>query len=158
MHDFLNNQIPDCGVAACCNAIEEWGGVVEDKDAQEANDRFSAMDYASKVLWGWWWRGIGKNKLGWFATIKVSQIDDAIKRFGGVFVLLDQFQGVGPHCVLKTKHGYVSWGKLYTGTYNSSNIMEVYAISRKFHPILVWWALTNNPRWFILLAPLWWPR
>lgn len=158
---FLNDRgVPDCGVAACCNAINHWYGddTVDDDDAQQANDRFSAADYAAKVLWGWWERGIGSNKLGGFATIKPSQIDAAVKRFGCAFVCLDQFQGVGAHAVLKTKDGYISWGRVYPGPYLSSNITKAFAIAPKFHPILMWWALTNNPRWFLFLAPLWWPQ
>lgn len=157
---FLNDKIPDCGVAACCNAMLLWKVQPEptDADAQIADDRFSAADYASKVLWGWWWRGIGKNKLGWFARIKPDQIDDAVKRFGCAFVCLDQFQGVGAHAVLKTATGYVSWGQVYPGPYISSNIIEAYAIAPKFHPILVWWALCNTPSWLFFLAPLWFPR
>jgi hypothetical protein len=91
---FLNDQIPDCGVAACCNAIALWGGEVEDTDAQLANDRFSAADYASKVLWGWWNRGIGLNRLGGFATIKPAQIPAAVARFGCAFVVYDGFASV----------------------------------------------------------------
>lgn len=156
---FLNDKVADCGVAACCNAMLLWETAdPSDEDAKIADDRFSAMDYTAKVLWGWWRRGIGSNKLGGFATIKPSQIDDAILRFGCVFILFDQFQGVGPHCVLKTKGGYVSWGRIFTGTYNSSNVVAAYAIAPKFHPILIWWALRNNPRWFLFAAPLWWPQ
>lgn len=157
---FLNDQIPDCGVAACCNAMLLWKTAdPTDADAKKADDRFSAADYASKVLWGWWERGIGGNKLGGFATIKPSQIDAAVKRFGCAFVVFDQFQGsAAQHAVLKTKDGYVSWGKVYPGPYLSSNVVQAFAIAPKFHPILIWWALTNNPRWFLFLAPLWWPQ
>lgn len=156
---FLNDQIPDCGVAACCNAMLLWKTAdPTDDDAKQADDRFSAADYASKVLWGWWSRGIGGNKLGGFATIKPSQIPVAVKRFGCAFVCLDQFRGVGAHAVLQVAGDkLVSWGAEYD-TSKFDEIVEAYAIAPKFHPILIWWALTNNPRWFLFLAPLWWPQ
>lgn len=157
---FLNDRLPDCGVAACCNAMLLWNTADPiDDDAKTADDRFSSADYNSKVLWGWFRRGIGANKLGGFATIKPSQIPDAIKRFGCAFVCFDQFQGAGSHAVLQIPGGvYVSWGREYQGPFISSRVVEAYAIAPKFHPILIWWALTNNPRWFLFLAPLWWPQ
>jgi hypothetical protein len=155
---FLNDRIPDCGVAACCNAMLLWNTASpSDADAQLANDRFSSADYNSKVLWGWLRRGIGGNKLGGFARIKPSQIPDAIARFGCVFAALNSFEGVGPHAVLMTKTAIVSWGREYTAS-DGLDFSEVYAIAPKFHPILIWWALTNNPRWFLFLAPLWLPQ
>jgi hypothetical protein len=154
---FLNDRLPDCGVAACCNAILLWGGAVTDADAQQADDRFSATDYTSKVLWGWWRRGIGGNKLGGFATIKPSQIDDAVRKFGCAFVVLNTFKGVGPHAVLSIPGKVISWGAEYDDRL-LQDVSAAYAIAPKFHPILVWWALTNNPRWFLFLAPLWWPQ
>lgn len=161
---LLNDQIPDCGVAACGHAIQFWtGDPPSDADIQIANDRFSSDDYTSKVLWGWWRRGIGSNFLGGFATIKPSQIPDAIKRFGCAFVALNSFQGVRQHAVLQTHNAAVSWGKEYplwtdSPSENGLDISEAYAIAPKFHPILIWYALTNNPRWFFFLSPLWWPQ
>lgn len=157
---FLNDKIPDCGVAACCNAMLLWGTASpSDADAKLADDRFSANDYTSKVLWGWFWRGIGGNRLGGFATIKPSQIEDAIARFGCALVVYNAFDGVpGNHAVLATPGGIdVSWGVEYS-TEGGGNVVGAYAIAPKFHPILIWWALTNNPRWFLFLAPLWWPQ
>jgi hypothetical protein len=155
---FLNDSIPDCGVAACCNAIVAWGGEVEDSDAQLANDRFSAADYASKVLWGWWWRGIGENHLGGFATIQKSQIPEAVRRFGCAYVVMRTYKGVGPHAVLPTPVGIESWGRVDPVPLVQDDIDAAFAIAPRFHPILIWWALTNNPRWFLFLAPLWWPQ
>lgn len=162
---FLNDKIPDCGVAACCNAMLLWKAAnPTDTDAKVADDRFSAADYTSKVLWGWFWRGIADHKLGGFATIRPAQIPDAIKRFGCAFVSCSNFEGTsGGHAVLAiagdkpTAHWkVVSWGEEYPGW--SCKIDGAYAIAPKFHPILMWWALRNNPRWFLFLAPLWWPQ
>lgn len=159
---LLNDKEGDCGVAACGHAIQLWTGAPpSDGDIQIANDRFSSADYNSKVLWGWWRRGIGSNKLGGFARIKPSQIPDAIKRFGCVFVALNSFQGVGPHAVLVIRNAAVSWGREYpiwtdTPRDNELDICEAYAIAPKFHPIFIWWAVTNTPRWLFLLSPLWW--
>lgn len=139
---FLNDKEPDCGVAACCNAILLWGGEVSDADAQLANDRFSSADYNSKVLWGWLRRGIGGNYLGGFARLRPSQIPDAIARFGCVFAALNSFHGVGPHAVLMTKTAVVSWGKEYTES-GGLAFSEVYAIAPKYHPILLWWTVSN---------------
>lgn len=142
---FLNDLVPDCGVAACCNAMLLWNTASPaDADAQQANDRFSSADYNSKVLWGWLRRGIGANKLGGFARIKPAQIPDAVKRFGCAFVCFDQFQGVGPHAVLQIGGGvYVSWGREYQGPFISSQVVEAYAIAPKYHPVLLWWSISN---------------
>lgn len=137
-----------------------WGTAdPTDQDAKLADDRFSAADYVSKVLWGWWRRGIGGNKLGGFARIKPSQIDKAVARFGCAFVAFKRFESAGDHAVLRTKDAFISWGKEYSlYVAPDSDISEAYAIAPKFHPILIWWALTNNPRWFFFLSPLWWPQ
>lgn len=161
---FLNDKDPDCGVAACCNAMLLWNTAnPSDEDAQLADDRFSSADYNSKVLWGWWRRGIGGNRLGGFATIKPAQIPDAIARFGCAWVALNSFHGVGPHAVLVVRNAAVSWGREYpiwtdTPRDDELDISDAYAIAPKFHPILIWWALINNPRWFFFLSPLWWPQ
>lgn len=157
---FLNDKIDDCGVAAACNAIDLWYGddSVSDDDAKLADDRFGATDYVSKTLWGWWRRGIGKYKLGGFATIKPTQIADAVNRFGCAFVLMSRYHDVNNHVVLPTKVGVESWGDLFATKLNLNDVTKAYAIAKDFHPIFIWWALTNNPRWFLFLAPLWWPQ
>lgn len=157
---FLNDRLPDCGVAACCNAILLWGGSVNDTDAQIADDRFSSNDYNAKVLWGWWRRGIGNNKLGGFATIKSWQIEEAVSRFGCAFVVFDKFEGVGPHAVLAIKGDkVVSWGREYgPAVIDPSSVTATFVIAPRFSPILIWYAITNNPRWLFLLSPLWWPQ
>lgn len=159
-HAFLNDQIGDCGVAACCNAINLWYGdnTVDDFDAKEADDRFSAADYTSKVLWGWWRRGIGGNYLGGFARIRPEQIPDAVTKFGCAYVSCSAFRGIQiNHAVLAIPGDkVVSWGSEYP--ISDCVIEDAFALAPKFHPIFVWWALRNNPRWLIFLAPLWWPQ
>lgn len=141
---FLNDELPDCGVAACCNAILLWGGDVTDADAQLANDRFSSADYNSKVLWGWLRRGIGGNYLGGFARIRPSQIEDAIARFSCVFVAFKRFESAADHAVLRTKDSFISWGREYSlYVAPDSDISEAYAIAPKYHPILLWWTVSN---------------
>lgn len=160
---FLNDTIADCGVAACCNAILLWGHDISDADALIANDRFSAADYNSKVLWGWWRRGIGSNFLGGFATIRFSQLPAAVAKFGCAWVAI-QWPGVGNHAVLVKMAGdgvtFRTWG--YDVTVSNDDfkawLVQAFAIAPKFSPRFIWYALTNNPRWFLFLAPLWWPR
>lgn len=140
---FLNDKLPDCGVAACCNAMLLWNTASpNDDDAKTANDRFSSAGGNSKVLWGWLRRGIGGNYLGGFARIKPSQVPDAVKRFGCAFVAFDTFRGVGPHAVLAIPAGYVSWGQEFVDS-GGGTISEAYAIAPHWHPILLWWSITN---------------
>lgn len=158
---FLNDRRPDCGVAACCNAMLLWGtGNPTDEEARLADDRFGALDDFSKPLWGWWRRGIAGVRLGGFARIRPEQVYDAVSRFGCVYLCLSRFNGVmGNHVVLMIGGGVtVSWGKEHFVATPLADIVEAYAIAPDFSPILAWWALTNNPRWLLFLAPLWWPR
>lgn len=146
---LLNDKIPDCGVAACGHAIQLWTGTApSDAEIQIAEDRFSAMDYVSKPLWGWVWRGIGRNRLGGYARIRPDQVADAVKRFGCVYAALN-WPGVGAHGVLVTRVGdgvtFVTWG--YEVTVSDADfaawLEEAYAIAEYWHPILLWWTLRN---------------
>lgn len=157
---FLNDKIPDCGVAACCNALNLWygDGTVGDADAKLANDRFSAADYSGKVLWGWYRRGIGNIKLGGFATIRKSQIPAVVQRFGCALVLMSRYRGLTDHIVLVVKGGVESGGVQYAEPLVKEDIKTAYAIAPKFHPVFIWWAVRNDPRWLLFAAPLWWPQ
>lgn len=146
---LLNDTLPDCGVAACGHAIQLWTGKApSDADIQIAEDRFSATDYASKVLWGWAWRGIGGHKLGGYARIRPDQVGDAVARFGCAYVALN-WPGVGGHAVLVISVGdgvtFVTWGREVT--VSSADFAawfnEAYAIAQHWHPILLWWTLRN---------------
>ncbi len=140
---YMNDREPDCGAAAAGHAIQLWTGIApSDADIQIANDRFSAAGGNSKLLSGWKWRGIGGNKLGGYARIKPSQINDAVARFGCAYVAFDSFHGVGPHAVLAIPSGYVSWGQEFADSGNGT-IQEAYAISPYWTPILLWWSITN---------------
>ncbi len=154
---FLNDKEPDCGAAACCNAILLWGTATPtDADAQIANNRFSSADYNSKVLWGWFDRGIAGNKLGGFAKIGPKQIPTALRLFGCVILFLSTFQGVGPHAVLLLRSGaVVSWDKEYPD-FDLAAIEESYVISPKWNWRFPLWAVMNTPRWLFFLSPLWW--
>lgn len=141
---LLNDKLPDCGVAACGHAIQLWEGKApSDEDVQIAEDRFSATDYDSKVLWGWAWRGIGKHKLGGYARIRPEQIPDAIKRFGCAYVCMARFMGVNSHAVLAIPGAVVSWGAEYQGAVIREDVESAYAIAKRWHPILLWWSLRN---------------
>lgn len=146
-HAFLNDKIPDCGVAACCNAISLWTDKVTDlKDVQIANDRFGALDDYAKPLWGWWRRGIGGHKLGGYARIRPEQIPDAVKRFGCAYVGMKQFLGTSSHVVLAIPGAVVSWGKEYPGAVIPEDVDSAWAIAEHWSPILLWWTLRN---WFL---------
>lgn len=142
---FLNDKIPDCGVAACGHAIQLWTGKApSDADIQIAQDRFSALEDWAKPLRGWFCRGIGGNKLGGFARIRPNQIGAAIKRFGCAYVCLSAFEGSRDHAVLVIADGaIVSWGKEYPGPPLLANVLEAYAIAEHWHPVLLWWTLRN---------------
>lgn len=141
---LLNDKIPDCGVAACGHAIQLWEGKApSDAGIQIAQDRFSAIDDAAKPLWGWFWRGIGKHKLGGYARIRPEQIPDAIKRFGCAYVLYAFFRNAPNHIVLAIPgNRVVSWGDEFSAD-DPGAILEAYAIAEHWHPILLWWTLRN---------------
>jgi hypothetical protein len=140
---LLNDKIPDCGVAACGHAIQLWTGQPPtDADVQIANDRFSSADYDSKVLAGWRDRGIGPNKLGSYARIRIAQIPDAIARYGCAILFLNTFRGVTGHAVLAIPGSVVSWGQEYPSS-DATDICEAYAVSPKWQWILLWWSIRN---------------